>query len=63
MQRHMKNLGFANILLLGLREIETRRRRISGRKELGGLSARELDDIGLIPWDVEREIRKSFWQA
>ncbi len=63
MHRHMKTLGFGNILLLGLREVETWRRRRSGRKELGGLSARELDDIGLIPWDVEREIRKSFWQA
>ncbi len=63
MQRHMKSLGFGNILLLGLREVGTWRRRRSGRKELGGLSARELDDIGLSPWDVEREIRKSFWQA
>ena len=32
------------------------------RRQLGQMSARMLDDIGLTPADVDRETGKFFWQ-
>ena len=42
--------------------ISTWRRRMDERKKLGLLDDRMLDDIGLQPLDVRREIEKPFWQ-
>ena len=59
----MSKIGIVSIIALGLREAGAWPRRISARKELASLSPYHLNDIGLIPWDVERETRKPFWQA
>jgi uncharacterized protein YjiS (DUF1127 family) len=37
------------------------RRRSRERRILGGLGPRELQDIGIVPADVAREIEKPFW--
>jgi uncharacterized protein YjiS (DUF1127 family) len=38
-------------------------RNSAGRKELARLDARMLRDIGLEPFEVQREINKPFWKA
>ena len=35
--------------------------RSAGRKELSKLNAHQLRDIGLEPFEVQREINKPFW--
>lgn len=42
--------------------INTWRIRAESRRALSRLDARQLDDIGLTPMDVENEIRKPFWE-
>ncbi len=59
----MRKTGVLSLLAGGIREVGAWPRRINGRKELAALSSRDLSDIGVIPWDVERETRKSFWQG
>ena len=59
----MRKIGLSSLLAGGIREIGAWPRRINGRKELAALSSRDLSDIGVIPWDVERETRKPFWQG
>jgi uncharacterized protein YjiS (DUF1127 family) len=43
--------------------VGTWRRRISERQILARLDYRELRDIGLSRWDVEREVAKPFWRG
>lgn len=38
-------------------------RNSTGRKELARLDARMLRDIGLEPFEVQREISKPFWRS
>ena len=38
-------------------------KRIDARNELATLSFREIQDIGLDPTEIDREIAKPFWQA
>ena len=59
----MRKVGLLSLLAVGIREVGAWPRRINGRKELAALSSHDLSDIGLIPWDAEREVRKPFWQA
>ena len=59
----MRKTGVLSLLAGGIREVGAWPRRINGRKELAALSSRDLSDIGLIPWEAEREAAKPFWQA
>jgi uncharacterized protein YjiS (DUF1127 family) len=45
------------------RLIGTWRRRIRERQAFAKLDCRELRDIGLSRWDVERELAKPFWRG
>ncbi len=45
------------------RLVGTWRRRISERQAFARLDYRELRDIGLSRWDVERELTKPFWRS
>jgi uncharacterized protein YjiS (DUF1127 family) len=45
------------------RLIGTWRRRIRERQAFARLDYRELRDIGLSRWDVERELAKPFWRG
>ncbi len=44
------------------RLVGTWRRRIRERQAFARLDYRELRDIGLSRWDVERELAKPFWR-
>ena len=37
------------------------RQRVWGRRQLAQLDDRQLRDIGVSPFDIEREIIKPFW--
>jgi len=45
------------------RVVGTWRRRIRERQAFARLDYRELRDIGLSRWDVERELVKPFWRG
>jgi uncharacterized protein YjiS (DUF1127 family) len=45
------------------RLVGTWRRRIRERQAFASLDYRELRDIGLSRWDVEREVAKPFWRG
>jgi uncharacterized protein YjiS (DUF1127 family) len=45
------------------RLVGTWRRRIRERQAFARLDYRELRDIGLSRWDVERELAKAFWRG
>ena len=45
------------------RLVGTWRRRIRERQAFARLDYRELRDIGLSRWDVERELAKPFWRG
>ncbi len=45
------------------RVVGTWRRRIRERQAFARLDYRELRDIGLSRWDVERELAKPFWRS
>ena len=59
----MRKTGVLSLLAGGIRGVGAWPRRINGRKELAALSSRDLSDISVIPWGVERETRKPFWQG
>ncbi len=46
-----------------LETLEAWSNRISGRRELAGLTDSELKDIGLTRMDARMEAEKPFWQA
>ena len=39
------------------------RRRSRDRQMLAAMSIRELQDIGITPWEARREENKPFWRA
>jgi uncharacterized protein YjiS (DUF1127 family) len=45
------------------RLVGTWRRRLRERQAFARLDYRELRDIGLSRWDVERELAKPFWRG
>jgi uncharacterized protein YjiS (DUF1127 family) len=44
------------------RMVGTWRRRISERQALARLDYRDLRDVGLSGWEVDRELSKPFWR-